>query len=60
MRGIMHYGERTFVQELTALAGASGIALLVPFAILLVGVPVALLVRGLVEAVGWLFSLLFL
>lgn len=56
----MHYGERTFVQELTALAGASGIALLVPFAILLVGVPVALLVRGLVEAVGWLFSLLFL
>jgi hypothetical protein len=51
---------RTFMQVLTSLAGAAGIVLLVPFAILLIGVPVALLVRGLVEAIGWLFTLMFL
>jgi hypothetical protein len=47
---------RTFIQALVSLAGAAGIALLVPFAILLIGLPVALLVRGVAEAVGWLLA----
>ena len=34
--------KRTFLQGLVSLAGAAGIALLAPFAILLVGLPVAL------------------
>src|ERR671913_1223268 len=50
------YGaERTLLQALTSLAGAAGIALLVPLAILLVGLPIVLAVRGLAEAVAWLF-----
>ena len=49
-------GERTFVDALISLAGAAGIALLAPFAILVIGTPVALTVRGLLEAIGWLFS----
>lgn len=48
--------ERTVVQALTSLAAATGIALLVPFAILLVGSPVALAVRALIDAIGWLFN----
>ncbi len=48
--------ERTLFQALTSLAGAGGIALLVPFAILLVGLPVAVSVRGVLAAVGWLFG----
>jgi hypothetical protein len=47
---------RTFIQALVSLAGAAGIALLVPFAILLIGLPVALVVRGVAEAVGWLLA----
>jgi hypothetical protein len=47
---------RTFIQALVSLAGAAGIALLVPFAILLIGLPAALLVRGVTEAVGWLLA----
>ena len=53
-------GGRTLIQTLLSLAGASGLVLLVPFAILLVGVPVALVVRWLAEAIGWLFNLVFL
>jgi len=49
--------ERTFMPALISLAGAAGIALLAPFAILLVGLPVALSVRGFIEAIGWLFNL---
>lgn len=45
---------RPFLRALASLAGAAGIALLVPFVILLVGLPVALVVRGIAEAVGWL------
>lgn len=45
---------RPFLRALASLAGAAGIALLVPFVILLVGLPVALVVRGVAEAVGWL------
>ena len=46
--------KRTLVQQLTSLAAASGIALLVPIAILSIGIPIALVARGLAEAVGWL------
>jgi hypothetical protein len=48
--------DRTFLQSLVSLAGAAGIALSVPFAILLVGLPVVLAVRGVLEVIGWLFG----
>jgi hypothetical protein len=47
--------EPTLRQALMSLAGASGIALLAPFAILLVGLPIALAGRGLIEVLAWLF-----
>jgi hypothetical protein len=47
---------RTVIHALVSLAGAAGIALLVPFAILLIGLPVVLVVRGVAEAVGWLLA----
>jgi hypothetical protein len=50
------HGGRTFLQGLTSLAGAAGIALAVPFVILLIGLPVAVAVRGLLEAVGWVLG----
>ena len=49
-------GDRTFLQGVVSLAGAAGIVLLVPFAILLVGLPVALAVRGVLEVTAWLFG----
>jgi hypothetical protein len=52
-------GERTFLDALISLAAACGIVLLVPFVILLIGIPIALAVRGLVEALGWLIALIF-
>src|SRR3954471_8407139 len=51
-----HRGERTFIGALISVTGASGLVLLVPFAILLIGVPIALLVRGLLEGVRWLLA----
>ena len=48
---------RTFFKGVVSLAGAVGIALLVPFAILLVGLPIALSVRGVLELSGWLFGI---
>jgi hypothetical protein len=48
--------ERTFLDGLVSLTGATGIALLVPFGILLVGLPIALAVRGVLELFGWLFA----
>ena len=48
--------KRTFLQVLASLAGAAGIALLVPFVILLIGLPVALVIRGIAEAVGWVLA----
>jgi tetrahydromethanopterin S-methyltransferase subunit F len=48
--------DQTFLQGLMSLAGAAGIALLVPFAILLVGLPVVVAVRGVLEVIGWLFG----
>jgi hypothetical protein len=47
---------RTFVQGLVSLAGAAGIALLVPLVILLIGLPIALSVRGVLELFSWLFG----
>ena len=48
--------ERSFAQPLISLFGAMGLALIVPLAILLIGLPVALVVRGLIEVVGWLLG----
>jgi len=48
--------DGTFLQGLVSLAGAGGIALLAPFAILMVGVPIALSIRGVLELFGWLFG----
>lgn len=50
------YPTRSLLQRLGAVAGAAGLALLAPLAILLVGLPIALAVRGLVEAVSWLLA----
>jgi hypothetical protein len=50
-------GESTFLQALISLAGAAGLALLVPFVILLVGLPVALFFRGLIEVIGWVLGI---
>jgi hypothetical protein len=55
---IVDYGgfrqTRTVLQILTSLAGAIGIASLVPIGILILGIPIALAVRGLAEAAQWL------
>jgi hypothetical protein len=50
---------RTFLKGLVSLAGAGGIALLVPFVVLMIGMPIALAVGGVVEAAGWLIGLIF-
>ena len=50
-----HGSEWTLLRALVSLAGAAGIALLVPFAILVVGLPIALAVRGLLEVFVRLF-----
>ena len=47
---------RPFLRGLASLAGAAGIALLVPFVIVFVGSPLALAVRGIAEAIGWLLA----
>jgi hypothetical protein len=47
---------RPFLRAMASLAGAAGIALLVPFVILLVGLPVALVVRGVAETLSWLLA----
>jgi hypothetical protein len=48
----------TFVQAIGSVLGAGGIALLVPFAILLVGIPIAIAVRAAVEVAQWVAALL--
>ena len=48
--------DRTFLQGLESLAGAAGIAVLAPFAILLVALPIALSIRGVLELFGWIFG----
>jgi hypothetical protein len=49
--------EATFIDALISLAGVAGIALLVPLAILLIAMPVALTIRGLVDVTGWVFGI---
>jgi hypothetical protein len=51
------HSQRTFAQALVSLIGAVGLALLVPFAILAVGTPVALGVRGLIEVTEWFLAI---
>jgi hypothetical protein len=51
-----HNSDRTLFQLSVSLAGAIGLALLFPFVLLLVGLPVALAVRGLAEAISWLLA----
>jgi hypothetical protein len=50
---------RSFLKGIVSLAGAAGLALLVPFVILLIGTPIALAVRGVIEATTWLVALIF-
>jgi len=50
-------GKRTLGQGLQSLAGAIGVALLFPVAILIIGLPIALAVRLVVDAVAWLTAL---
>ncbi len=47
---------RTVVQVLISVAGATGLALMVPFVILLIGLPFVLMIRGLLHAISWLFG----
>jgi hypothetical protein len=46
----------TFLQVLFSFVGAVSIALVAPFAILLIGLPIGLSVRGVLELFGWLFG----
>jgi hypothetical protein len=48
---------RTVRQWAATLAGAIGVTLLSPAAILVIGMPIALAVRGLLEAATWLRAL---
>jgi hypothetical protein len=52
-------GGRTFLKGLVSLAGAAGLVLLLPFAILLIGLPIAFAVRGVAEMASWLLALVF-
>ena len=45
-----------FARTLVSFAGASGLMLLVPVVILLLGLPVVLAVRGLLELFQWAFA----
>ena len=45
---------RQFLDAGVTFGAAAGLALLVPFIILIAGLPVVLLVRGVAEVVGWL------
>jgi hypothetical protein len=48
--------DRTFLKSLVSFAGAAGIALLVPLVILVIGLPIVLLVRGVLELTNWFFG----
>jgi hypothetical protein len=50
-------GKLTLGEGLQSLAGAIGVVLLFPVAILIIGVPIALAVRLVVDAVAWLTAL---
>jgi hypothetical protein len=48
----------TFVSGLLSLAGAAGIALLVPVVVLVIGTPIALALRAVVEVASWMGALI--
>jgi hypothetical protein len=48
--------NRRLLRGLVSFAGAAGIALLVPFVILVIGLPIALFVRGVLELLSRLFG----
>lgn len=50
------HAERTFLQVVVSFAGAGAISVTVPFVILLIGLPLALAIRGVLEAIAWLFD----
>lgn len=47
---------RRVAHGLTSLAGAAGIAMLVPVAILAIGLPLAILARAIGVLLGWLLA----
>jgi hypothetical protein len=47
----------SFFNAIGSIAGAIGLALLAPFAILLIGIPLMFILRLIVEAAGWAVSL---
>lgn len=47
----------SFFDAIGSIAGAMGLALLAPFAILIVGIPLMFILRLIVEAAGWAVSL---
>jgi hypothetical protein len=49
---------RRWPHGVASMAAASGLSLLFPLAILAVGAPLALALRGVVELLGWLLSVL--
>jgi hypothetical protein len=51
-----HGSERTLRRALVSLGGAAGIALLVPFAMVLVGLAIEFAGRGLLAVIAWLFA----
>jgi hypothetical protein len=51
--------ERTSVQLVTSVLGIAVLVILAPFAILLLGLPVALIVRAVLEAIHWVSSAIF-
>jgi len=52
-RGRSMDSERTLLQEMVSLIGAVGLALLVPLAILALGMPIALGVRAAIAVAAW-------
>ena len=51
------HAERTFLDALISFAGAAAVGLIVPFVILVIGLPVVLAIRGLVEVIAWAFGI---
>ena len=50
------HAQRTFLDTLISSAGAAAVGLLFPLAILAIGFPFVLVVRGLLEAIAWAFG----
>jgi hypothetical protein len=51
------HAERTFLQALVSWAGAAAISMAVPFVVLLIGLPFALAIRGLLELITWVLGI---